>query len=616
MSTRTGIGVLWMMLMGVLPATAATISGVGDRYQRRGRSWPRGWWSATWRRARRSSSRPVTTAGTRWRRRRPGRIWSASRARAFRRPSQTVIVERADQALDVPLRLEVGTVAAAVVVTASRAERDTRQIPLHVDTITKAAVEQTNQLSTGDALTLAANITPVGNGPFGVRPRLRGLDSTRLLVLVDGERLNTARQATDRTGAEVGLVSPDAISRMEVVNGAGTLMYGSDALAGTINIITNEAAFTPAGPVALRLQRASTARTRTACAARARWASPSPRFTVRVQAGAEDYDNYQAGDLDVEDTRPLFASGVLDQADTIDDNFGFSVQRVSRSVQCAVRAHRQRGAQLAGARQLRQRVGQHQAGRAPLGARALPAAPDGGHRLSGLRRAVLLQRDVAAAQQSRSRVGALRGAGGDAVAGQPVDDRLLPAHRTAAAEHAAGAVSGADAERVLPDQRDAARHPVGDRAAGVDARRRSAGGVRARVEAPAHDRPHVLPGSQQRSPHHDDHDLDGGAGGAGAARPGAGGLSVTRCSWARRRRPTPSACRTRASGTSRCSRRTNGGCGPNLSLVAGLRGDFFNVTTEATPGLRRRRRSSRARGRRSIRRRCPTPTAPPTRGSR
>ena len=95
----------------------------------------------------------------------------------------------------------------------------------------------------------------MGNGPFGVRPRLRGLDSTRLLVLVDGERLNTARQATDRTGAEVGLISPDAISRMEIVNGAGTLMYGSDALAGTINIITNETGVLADDAVALRLQR-------------------------------------------------------------------------------------------------------------------------------------------------------------------------------------------------------------------------------------------------------------------------------------------------------------------------------------------------------------------------
>ena len=169
-----------------------------------------------------------------------------------------------------PLSLEVGSLATAVVVTASRAERETKQIPLHVETITKAAVEQTNPLSTGDALTMAANITPVGNGPFGVRPRLRGLDSTRLLVLVDGERLNTARQATDRTGAEVGLISPDAISRMEIVNGAGTLMYGSDALAGTINIITNEPSFSPAARSCSTASTASTAPTRTACAAPAR----------------------------------------------------------------------------------------------------------------------------------------------------------------------------------------------------------------------------------------------------------------------------------------------------------------------------------------------------------
>ena len=145
--------------------------------------------------------------------------------------------------VDVPVQLELGGFNAQVSVTAARSERETRQIPLHVETITRASIDQDNTLSTGDALTTVANITPVGNGPFGVRPRLRGLDSTRLLVLVDGERLNTARQATDRQGAEVGLISPDAISRMEIVNGAGTLLYGSDALAGTINIITNEPGF-------------------------------------------------------------------------------------------------------------------------------------------------------------------------------------------------------------------------------------------------------------------------------------------------------------------------------------------------------------------------------------
>ena len=241
----------------------------------------------------------------------------------FAEAVQTVVVDSVDAALDVPLTLEVGRVTSAVVVTANRAERDTRQIPLHVETIAREAVEQTNQTSTGDALTMAANITPVGNGPFGVRPRLRGLDSTRLLVLVDGERLNTARQATERTGAEVGLVSPDAIQRMEVVNGAGTLMYGSDALAGTINIITNESTFTPVSQWLYGFNGFYSSN-ENGMRGTGTIGYTSPRLSVRLQAGAEDFEDYTAGDLDVENTQPLHDAGILNQADTIDDNFGFN----------------------------------------------------------------------------------------------------------------------------------------------------------------------------------------------------------------------------------------------------------------------------------------------------
>ena len=242
----------------------------------------------------------------------------------FSEAARTVVVESSDQSLEVPLTLEVGAVTSAIVVTAARAERDTRQIPLHVDTLTRAAIERTNQTSTGDALTMAANITPVGNGPFGVRPRLRGLDSTRLLVLVDGERLNTARQATERTGAEVGLVSPDAITRMEVVNGAGTLMYGSDALAGTINIITNESSFTPTNQFLYGFNGFYSSN-ENGMRGTGTVGFTSPRFTVRLQAGAEDFDDYKAGHLDQpENTQSLHDAGVLHQADTIDDNFGFN----------------------------------------------------------------------------------------------------------------------------------------------------------------------------------------------------------------------------------------------------------------------------------------------------
>lgn len=241
---------------------------------------------------------------------------------AFAEAARTITLESDSASIELPMTLELGSFASAVSVTAARAEREIKQIPLHVDTMGAAEIEETNPLSTGDALASAPNVTQVGNGPFGVRPRLRGLDSTRMLVLVDGERLNTARQATDRTGAEVGLIPADSINRIEIVNGAGTLLYGSDALAGTVNIVTNEPSFTPStqwiyGFNSYYSSNEDGRRGSVSIGATA------PRFAFRLQAGAEDYGNYKAGKLDVEDTRPFFTSGQIVQADTIDTNFGF-----------------------------------------------------------------------------------------------------------------------------------------------------------------------------------------------------------------------------------------------------------------------------------------------------
>ena len=241
----------------------------------------------------------------------------------FSEAARTVAIDRPEADLDLPFSLAIGVLSAEVSVTASRSEREVRQIPLHVETISEAAIQQLNPLSTGEALASAVNVTPVGNGPFGVRPRLRGLDSTRMLVLVDGERLNTARQATDRTGAEVGLISPDSISRVEIINGAGTLMYGSDALAGTVNIITNEPSFSPTTQLLYGFNGLYSSN-ENGMRGTLTLGATSPRITFRVQAGTEKFDNYKTGKFDSEDTRPFFAAGTLKQADTIDTNFGFA----------------------------------------------------------------------------------------------------------------------------------------------------------------------------------------------------------------------------------------------------------------------------------------------------
>ncbi len=242
--------------------------------------------------------------------------------RGFNEAARTVVVNAGETPVVLGVQLELGALSTEVSITAARAEREIRQIPLHVETLSGAALAQTNPLSTGEALASVANITQVGNGPFGVRPRLRGLDSTRLLVLVDGERLNTARQATERTGAEVGLIAPDAITRMEIVNGAGTLLYGSDALAGTINIITNEPSFSATRQFVYGLNSFYSSN-EDGRRGTLTLGVTAPRYAVRVQGGIEEFGNYSAGALDTEDTRPFFASGQLRRADTIDDAFGF-----------------------------------------------------------------------------------------------------------------------------------------------------------------------------------------------------------------------------------------------------------------------------------------------------
>ena len=317
-----------------------------------------------------------------------------------------------------------------------------------------------------------ANITPVGNGPFGVRPRLRGLDSTRLLVLVDGERLNTARQATDRTGAEVGLFRADTISRLEDREWRRHGAVRIDALAGTINIITSEPrVLVGSRSWHLRPERRSTARTKTGAAARSVAGVSHAALRGPRAGGRRAVRQLPRGQLRRRGHEP--------------------VVRVRRT---PPRRHDRRRVRVHASRRFRIRSMRRTSAPTTLipnsqakGTSSTPPAWCSSRRGHTLRLRyqqprmedigfadfadpVLLQRHVTAVQQPRSRLRALRGAGAHAVARQPVGLRLLPADRPAAEESAAGPVPGADADGVFPDRRDAPRHRVGNRAARLDAR--------------------------------------------------------------------------------------------------------------------------------------------------
>jgi hemoglobin/transferrin/lactoferrin receptor protein len=241
----------------------------------------------------------------------------------FSEASRTLVVVSDTQSTTIDFVLDLGSLKSEVTVSAERGERDVSVVPLRTDTVTSRAIEEQAPVSTGDALVAAPGVTPVGSGPFQVRPRLRGLDSTRVLVLVDGERLNNSRSATDRAGVEVGLVDVDSIEDIEVLGGAGSVLYGTDALSGTINIITNRPRLTDTVKVTAGVDGYYSSN-ESGRRGTVTFGVSSPRLSVSFNGGTEKYDNYSAGSNFHESSQPFFDSGQIHQADTIDDNFGFN----------------------------------------------------------------------------------------------------------------------------------------------------------------------------------------------------------------------------------------------------------------------------------------------------
>ncbi len=252
----------------------------------------------------------------------PGSYAVSAGAPGFSERSRTVVLSRQGETARVDFILNVGVLEAEVSVTANRGKRDALAVPLPTQSLNRNLLDRANPTSTGGALIQATGVTPVGSGPYQIRPRLRGLDSSRLLILVDGQRLNHARVATDRAGVEPSLIEPAMIEDIEIVSGTGTSLYGSDALAGTINIITRQ----PKTSARLRFQGALDAffsANETGRRGTATMGVSGPRFGLRFSGSLERFGNYLAGDQYGDESSHLHEAGVITQQDTI-DQLGFN----------------------------------------------------------------------------------------------------------------------------------------------------------------------------------------------------------------------------------------------------------------------------------------------------
>ena len=114
-----------------------------------------------------------------------------------------------------------------------------------VTVITSDEIEARRQNSVAELLKTIPGISLVGTGGPGTATSVftRGADSKNTLILMDGIMLNDVSGAN--RSADIGSINLDDIEQIEVIRGAMSVMYGSNATAGVINIITKKGKKTP-----------------------------------------------------------------------------------------------------------------------------------------------------------------------------------------------------------------------------------------------------------------------------------------------------------------------------------------------------------------------------------
>ncbi|RUM46126.1 MAG: hypothetical protein DSY46_00945 [Hydrogenimonas sp.] len=124
-----------------------------------------------------------------------------------------------------------------VVVSAANTQQIEDDVTEDVTVITAEEIQERGYKTLKDALASVPGISFTSNGGFGQTTSiyLRGMDSRNTLVLIDGVRIN---DVTGLNGAQFEQYLLDNVERIEVIKGPQSGIWGADASAGVINIIT------------------------------------------------------------------------------------------------------------------------------------------------------------------------------------------------------------------------------------------------------------------------------------------------------------------------------------------------------------------------------------------
>ncbi len=121
-----------------------------------------------------------------------------------------------------------------VTVTGVSAATSVKRTPIPVSILKKEDLLRGTSTNLIDALSKSPGVSQIATGPAVSKPSIRGLGYNRVVVVNDGIR-QEGQQWGDEHGIEIDEYN---VTRAEILKGPASLMYGSDALAGVVNIIS------------------------------------------------------------------------------------------------------------------------------------------------------------------------------------------------------------------------------------------------------------------------------------------------------------------------------------------------------------------------------------------
>ncbi len=133
-----------------------------------------------------------------------------------------------------------------IVISARRMESVEFTSPEAISVVNSQSLKHESARSTPEALMGATGVFMQKTNHGGGSPFIRGLTGNQNLQIIDGIRLNNA---TFRYGPNqyLSTIDPLSINKIEIVRGAGSVLYGSDALGGVLQVFTKDPAFSNSG---------------------------------------------------------------------------------------------------------------------------------------------------------------------------------------------------------------------------------------------------------------------------------------------------------------------------------------------------------------------------------